>query len=680
MLGSFWRDFFSEDGFINAVSETQEVLHRQIVQDMHEMRRSLSVSDAPLHHTERWVRVQLSQQHGTDGFVPVLYGEGFVYGPSVGKAPLYDFVPEYGGNTHHPTLQPSDIPRPRGILALSDNIKNPSVVLFNHVDFVFDDMGRVVFITRNPFYVERIRELIEIDYETQTDTINLFGYHVTFDLDVLTEQWGYLLGYRSEVTPEYRQVLATLCKGRIHGFSYKDFLSVLSAEFRTPCTVSDSETVEVVYEKAGRHTIVTDKRVYRLPEGDTPAVEVGDTLPQGTFVGNRISALYPANMPAMQENAINTIPDVSDIDAVASTQVIVYLVIETSSSILDVPALERASGLAAVFEGGGAYQFTIDSLHVFSPRRIFVRVVPHLVLGDAFKTGEVTFLDPDGNQVLDTGTMLLQGAKVWLYQHVDHATDMWGEQINEKIDDLRGVAIIGLLPDIDPFIVRSFFEDLRFHDGFRLGVDVILSTHLLAGDFYGEAGDGVSTSALGGYQAVLVDTAGGVYTTTSPIKGVLSKVSDSDSIVDYARVRQRLEFEVAGLEKEMADLDGQLAWLIAQCTGGDPYDLHEILGIAGVLGSPNSPTDPFYSQGAFGRFAPDEVSDAISRNQFQHPVFKVMPEDELMRETLPGRSVEETLVPEESQVVRISSDQYEEVFTIDPDKRYVYRVTDVTET
>lgn len=172
---------------------------------------------------------------------------------------------------------------PKGVLSLSqiyNRISDPSASLIEGIDFYVDDkIGKIVF-SVDPFSNPKFAITPVNNRDGAEDTLlALWIYRPKIDNQSIQLIYGQPIGVDGKSSQEYKQFVNVVYDSLILGMSSGRLGRVIGGAMGLPVAVED-EIVERVYAQI-RKVIVTDKRVYFVPEAAEITVEVDDLLVKG---------------------------------------------------------------------------------------------------------------------------------------------------------------------------------------------------------------------------------------------------------------------------------------------------------------------------------------------------------------------------------------------------------------
>jgi len=299
-LGTFWTQIFQEKGTIKGLTQadTEEAIQQYYA--LVEAVSAYAVKDCPVFALEKWKPLVIKkseysrvpfvfEQHGAVfGVQPdsdVFYG-GVTFQFGKGKSPKSDVYSFY------PTDKFLDLS------ILANRILTPSATFTNGIEFIYRDS--TLFFNFDLFNDGRFtqRELVgdngepvtfvDNDGVVQQDYIlTAWLYCANVDKDYLYDNYGRIFDVKQDSSEAYKTLLKNLVWLHTDGPSVKSIKSALLALLGEIPIQESQEVVEDIFDADGKHIVVTNYNVYKIPETKTlnPDVFLGATL----FAGDSIS-------------------------------------------------------------------------------------------------------------------------------------------------------------------------------------------------------------------------------------------------------------------------------------------------------------------------------------------------------------------------------------------------------
>lgn len=286
-IGSFWSEIFDDRDKVQ--THFQSSAHEQGQTHLNFLETVACVSrfTVPVFHREDWHLLTFKQSDVEN--TASVYREGdLVYGPQSGSVPgrPAGFIQTYGGRDRRDLVK-VPIPPPLADLpvTLQNLVVNPSLVLIRGTDYDVEIRkdSRVVVFLCDPFNspLVPIRDVVDQNGSVVDKEIALWAYSGQFDLEYVYTQFGYVLGLQMDSSQFYKDLLNAWWNQFLEGFSVQHLQAFLSALSGAPIALAPTETVEVVRDEGDSKLVVTNLNSYRLPEGATPVVAIGDELHAG---------------------------------------------------------------------------------------------------------------------------------------------------------------------------------------------------------------------------------------------------------------------------------------------------------------------------------------------------------------------------------------------------------------
>lgn len=276
LLGSHWTNVYAGNNLVEtyAFSRAQEDYQAHL--NLLETVRMLSRFDVPIFHKDNWyfLTLKLSEMNVApakyDG--KQNYGDGTEYG-----VPVNTYVYQF------PTTD--NLVETKLIL---NRVTASSRTFVSGIDFTINN-GSISFIA-NPFEDSL---LARRDVGSDTE-VGLWVYRGDFDLDLIYQQFGYVLSLFLESSKSYKNLVNAIFDGLVKGTSYRELILALSAITGVPVVFDALETVKHIQKTNNELVICTDVNVYKFPINANPIVAVGDVVYAGDCLTDSLK-VYDTN-------------------------------------------------------------------------------------------------------------------------------------------------------------------------------------------------------------------------------------------------------------------------------------------------------------------------------------------------------------------------------------------------
>lgn len=282
-LGNFWSTLFDAKSQIVSWSRAQAWHRAQLYLDLLEAIQCRVFKDVPVFHRELWLPILVSS---SDLYGAVArYGDGFEYGNQL----------IYGGVLDNAWETPVDGDVKR-IRFLMNNPVTPTAVYTEgiHYRIVADRIVWSIDPLLDPDNADSIKEVGD------DKQLMLWGHEAETDKQFVFHHLGSLVQLSLDSSEAYKEVALQLATLYTEFPSVSEFVMLVCAMAGVPAA-RDYETVEEVIVTP-RVQVVTDKRVYDIPEGSVVTVKVGDRLQRGDVLTEDVSVVELAyRMPNESE-------------------------------------------------------------------------------------------------------------------------------------------------------------------------------------------------------------------------------------------------------------------------------------------------------------------------------------------------------------------------------------------
>lgn len=262
-LGTFWSGFYSalKRTELEGIASGLTAVWGDIADTIQHTTDALSRSTAPQFGTRRIVSIQLDVNSRLP--VPDAYGNGRTYGDGL----------VYGQG-----LSGASYAAPENMVFVAyvgNRITTPSRALIYGQDFEISN-GRITFV-KDP--------LQDSSWQVTSDasgnqTISMWGWAAKYELQFGYRYGGYTVGIHAENSPRTHELAQAVGDRLAAGATVGRFLNTLGAVVGSP-TANLAETVSEIGQDWAGYWVATPTQIYRVPEGATPTVSVGQQLQFG---------------------------------------------------------------------------------------------------------------------------------------------------------------------------------------------------------------------------------------------------------------------------------------------------------------------------------------------------------------------------------------------------------------
>ena len=294
LMGGYWAEVYEGKDQIQDLVYSRNTLWQQARDGWEDAYRSKSRLLITPVTTKNWLYFPIMQSKGSS---PKdnhgggrNYGESeFQYGVSVGYS--WDL--------------------PTGVVSISqiyNRISDPSSSLIETIDFYIDNKINKIVFSKDPFSNPNFAvATVNSQDGTSDKQLAMWAFNPKIDKRSIQLIYGTPIGADGKSTDDYKKYVNGIYDSMILGMSSGKLGNMLGSALSLPVSYSD-ETVERVHDTT-RKVIVTDKRVYFVPNGATSSVVVGDKVKEGQSLSDALV------VTELKRNC-----DISDIKAVNLTK------------------------------------------------------------------------------------------------------------------------------------------------------------------------------------------------------------------------------------------------------------------------------------------------------------------------------------------------------------------------
>jgi hypothetical protein len=298
-LGSLWTTLYQDQPTIYGYCKGSSLAAAQSYLNFLEVVNSYSRQDIPLFHRKIWtpLLIRKSQQDLGNKIVcgvqpPVTVGpqpEDTAYQPKV--------VYKVGGNVvrHSFVTYPfaSSAPVAAGMTRIASTIVDPGSVYIKGTHYYVQGAELIFRQESDPFEDPSFlrREFYNEDIDAVDEEILLWATDIQIDVDMLYNNYGYQVAFKTESGEYYLDALNSLWDVRYQASNLTAVRRSIGALLGVATTGDAEELVEDVVENDdGSTTIITNADVYTALAAETlrPEVVAGNTLDAGTFLTDTI--------------------------------------------------------------------------------------------------------------------------------------------------------------------------------------------------------------------------------------------------------------------------------------------------------------------------------------------------------------------------------------------------------
>lgn len=267
-ISSFWTDIYGGRDLVNDYIRAGTTQERQLDQQARELFDSMGRQTCPVYHKDLWLPVEIREDQGTAASL-LHYGDNLVYGEPAPSGEVYQYGGAYDQSWQFPIS--ADI---INCQLLSDDIAQQQTVLTANTEFSIEPRSGYLVFAVNPFLDSRFTPFTDQDGIRK---IRLYLFDAARDWRYLETLYGNVAGILGDSSEAYRDFLNAVLDGVMTGSAMDQVYRAVQAATGIPFAVGD-ETVLVVEKDAQNILIITDQRVYKLPQTTTATVSVGDVL------------------------------------------------------------------------------------------------------------------------------------------------------------------------------------------------------------------------------------------------------------------------------------------------------------------------------------------------------------------------------------------------------------------
>ena len=285
-LSSFWFQMFSDPEMVIGIGDAYARQLSQHYQDFAETVNSVSVRDIDPFHTELVYPIFIRQSEFSVGIRPLKFGDNAVFGPQpAGRTFKEGATLDFGRKAALAPVFYADLPDDlvdAGTTILN-RLHNPSVILINGLDYVFQD-GVIVFkedIFNNDLIAKRTAATGDGSADSE---IVLWATNVHIEKLQLYRSFGHLFFGKSVKGPALKAALKSIFALYSGGPSIARLDSFVAVACGFPVTAEASETVMSIERLGTAQIVITDKAAYSVTPSLTlrDSVIVGATLTAGS--------------------------------------------------------------------------------------------------------------------------------------------------------------------------------------------------------------------------------------------------------------------------------------------------------------------------------------------------------------------------------------------------------------
>ncbi len=305
IIGSFWSLIYKDRDVIEKFVCGDALVLEQNYFNLLEKFLSISLTDIPLYHAERWKLLIFRESATNNSIATILKYDGSPafndqpaqYGPQpIGTAYKDGAIFQYDRYAEGDYFT---YPLPSDLIDIDAYITNrifdPSLIWSKGTDFSIS-RGVITF-THNLFNNDLIpkRNIINDEGEVVDREAALWAYNSKYDKDDLWNHFGYLVDIKMESSENYRDLIRAIFGLYTLGSKLNTLLGMLTALFGLPIIKENEETIIKIKEDS----IVTNHHTYYLDNSveKNPQVKIGATLPLFTPLSNTVklldNVLYP---------------------------------------------------------------------------------------------------------------------------------------------------------------------------------------------------------------------------------------------------------------------------------------------------------------------------------------------------------------------------------------------------
>lgn len=273
LVGGYWIEVYEGKDQIQDLVYSRNTLWQQARDEWNEVYRTKSRLLIDPVSLKNWMYMPLMKSKGTT--TKNNYGGGKSYG---------DSEYQYGVSVGYAWDLPASI---TSVSQIYNRISDPSVSLIETIDFYIDrDLGKIIFKT-DPFSNPNFAVLTVNNQDGTTDIqLAMWAFRPKIDKRSIQLIYGEPIGVDGNSTPEYKEYVNDIYDSVILGMSAGKLGHMLGAALNLPVAV-ENEKVERIHN-SDRKVIITDKRVYFMPNTATATVSVDDTVVYGQSLSDAL--------------------------------------------------------------------------------------------------------------------------------------------------------------------------------------------------------------------------------------------------------------------------------------------------------------------------------------------------------------------------------------------------------
>ncbi len=682
-LGSFWQEFFSDKTLLEGWTQGLSLQSRQLDQNTSELEKLSGIQTTPIEHTELWRPIKLIRDHKTGSFYPLLFSPGAAKFGEEGASPIHNKKFDFGGTTDHLGLElAEDIPV-RNIMFLSDSIHVPTFVWSSGVDYHVKD-GVIIFVDEvtNGVGLDHIKE---VETYNEQDVYTFWAYSCTYDLKYMAEQWGYLLSYEKDSTPEYNRALWELWKARRFGLTPDTFKEIISIYTDCPRAKEDEEVEEIINNYDKTTTVITNKNVYKLGSSDNSRFAKGDSVNTGDFIGTRICMLEPGKR-SFTRKEVTALPKYVDSKLRGSpgyieTNYIRFTADEAPPTIEKEDNVNYAPSYAKLSLSGGEFDVTVSKIHRYTQYDFTLEIDVEMLPVPGTQVGAIQVFSVTGVPLFSqpfTGNIDPVKGVVTFFTDVDDLLRERKDALEDLVDKIDRVVWITMFEDIETASIKATLEKLRFSDKHSISVTAYPSVSVYTDlPTEGASFSTVSKEQLLNYDLVLLNTGSGVMSTLDST----GELQDGPTITDNEFIQtvvSNLDSQILEKKRELAEIDNDLVWLLNYVNHDNkPSDadwLYKLCGTRGIPELNSSAGEVFYSYGMFANLDAEKIQEHEKNNIKIDQKYRI-PDKPWASATGLGVITQEVSVPVYSKRIDISGSTPRLETSLPGGVDYVYKVS-----
>ena len=274
-IGSFWSQLYAgRDLVLSYVAATLEN-YKQVFADLVEAGDTLSRQKIPVKHVQNWLpnTFLASQRNNTVVSLPRFdaAGEAFDGSPQL-------FFDTQANRTNFTYPWPAD----QDCWILTNQIKNPSVILFKNIDYTLDlDAGAITFLA-DPFANSLFPQTTLFAEGLPSDiSITLWQFKTQVDTQLVQTYFAYLVDMYGPSTQNFKNAVNAVLDAVNSCTSLLSVLRLISAVTDIPIVKTDGETIVDIGGDPQGQLVITDKNIYRFANSATITTTIGSVHQAG---------------------------------------------------------------------------------------------------------------------------------------------------------------------------------------------------------------------------------------------------------------------------------------------------------------------------------------------------------------------------------------------------------------